>query len=122
MAQSLAGVGEDGLPNPDPGFITMLGNVGIDPKDFFESMKESGMVGLGARLPPGHIHSFEDLMMPALVRVGAITDRTREMFAQKGIPVWDDTTKLESFEMSDGEFDLSDIPSLIGFQPFDFRS
>ena len=54
-----------------------------------------------AKLPPGHIHSFKDLMMPALVRVGAVTERTRALFAAEGIPVWDDTRILESMEDAD---------------------
>jgi hypothetical protein len=49
-------------------------------------------------VPPGQIHSFRDLMMPALVRVGAVTERTRELFAEAKIPIWDDTTTLESLE------------------------
>ena len=42
-----------------------------------------------AELPPGQIHAFRDLMMPALVRVGAITPRSRELYAAAGIPVWE---------------------------------
>ena len=38
--------------------------------------------------------------MPALCRVGAVTPRTRELFKQHDIPVWDDTTILESMEDS----------------------
>jgi hypothetical protein len=37
-------------------------------------------------------------MMPALVRVGAVTDRTRELYKAEGIPVWEDTSVLESME------------------------
>ena len=36
--------------------------------------------------------------MPALVRVGAVTPRTRELYKQHGIPVWEDATVLESME------------------------
>ncbi len=53
----------------------MLATVGIEPKDFIASLMEAGASGLRAKMPPGQIHSFKDLMMPALVRVGAITDR-----------------------------------------------
>jgi hypothetical protein len=53
------------------------------------------------------VHSFKDLMMPALVRVGAVTDRSRELFKEAGIPVWDDLTVLESMEdTSTGVADL----------------
>ncbi len=37
-------------------------------------------------------------MMPALVRVGAVTDRTRELYKNAYIPVWDDVRVLESME------------------------
>jgi hypothetical protein len=58
-------------------------------------------------MPPGQIHSFRDLMMPALVRVGAVTERSRGRFAEAGIPVWDDATRLESLEDRDtGAADL----------------
>jgi hypothetical protein len=43
-------------------------------------------------------HSFKDLMMPAPVRVGAVTDRTRELYAEAKIPVWDDARVLESMQ------------------------
>jgi hypothetical protein len=48
-------------------------------------------------------------MMPALVRVGAVTDRTRALFEKAGIPVWDDTRVLESME--DGESGDITIPA-----------
>jgi hypothetical protein len=76
----------------------MLGNVGIDLKDFLTSLREANLAGIRAELPPGQVHSFRDLMMPALVRVGAVTPRTRELFEREGIPVWDDPTVLESME------------------------
>ena len=40
-------------------------------------------------------------MMPALLRVGAVTDRTRELYKAAGIPVWDDASVLESMEDAD---------------------
>lgn len=82
----------------DPGFVAVLHHCGIDPKDFMASIREAGAAGFNAKLPPGHIHSFKDLMMPALVRVGAITDRSRELYAKEGIPIWEDTSVLESME------------------------
>jgi hypothetical protein len=36
--------------------------------------------------------------MPALVRVGAVTPRTRELYAAEGIPVWEDARVLEALE------------------------
>jgi hypothetical protein len=64
-----------------------------------------GRIGFQAKLPPGHLHSFKDLMMPALVRVGAVTERTRELYAEANIPVWDDLGVLESME----DVDTGDI-------------
>ena len=49
-------------------------------------------------------------MMPALVRVGAITDRSRELYKEAGIPVWDDLTVLESME--DTDTGVSDFDSI----------
>ena len=98
MVDSQGGVDGTGPRRVDPGFIKVLENVGIDPQDFIKGMIEAGAAGINAKLPPGHIHSFKDLMMPALVRVGAVTPRTRALYKQHGIPVWEDTTVLESFE------------------------
>ena len=36
--------------------------------------------------------------MPALVRGGAGTPRTRELYKQHNIPVWEDSSVLESME------------------------
>jgi hypothetical protein len=76
----------------------MLENCGVELKDFLASLMESDLVGVGGRRPPGQVHSFRDLMMPALVRVGAVTERTRELFAREKIPVFSDATVLESME------------------------
>ena len=102
MAESMGGVQGEKAPLPDPGFAKMLENVGIDLQDFLASAREAGLSGIRSKLPPGQIHSFKDLMMPALVRVGAITERTRGLFAAEGIPVWEDASKLEALERSEG--------------------
>ena len=102
MAESMGGVQGDKPPRPDPGFALMLQNVGIDLDDFLASAREAGLSGIRAKLPPGQIHSFKDLMMPALVRVGAITERSRELYAAEGIPVWDDVSTLEALERTEG--------------------
>ena len=101
MADSFGGVDGDKPPKPDPGFLKVLEHAGVELKDFLKGMQEAGMGGIRAKLPPGHIHSFKDLMMPALVRVGAVTERTRALYAAEGIPVWDDTRILESMEDAD---------------------
>ena len=98
MAESQGGADGSGPRKADPGFIKVLETCEIDPQDFLASLMEAGAAGFRAKLPPGQIHSFKDLMMPALVRVGAVTDRTRELYAAANIPVWDDLTVLESME------------------------
>jgi hypothetical protein len=53
------------------------------------------------------VHAFKDLMMPALVRVGAVTERTRALYAEADIPVYEDCRVLESLEDADtGSVDL----------------
>jgi hypothetical protein len=101
MVDSQGGVDGTGPRKADPGFVKVLEHVGIDPKDFIKGMIEAGAAGIRMKLPPGHVHSFRDLMMPALCRVGAVTERTRALYAQHQIPVWDDTTVLESMEDAD---------------------
>ncbi|HTO70821.1 MAG TPA: ferritin-like domain-containing protein [Myxococcota bacterium] len=98
MVDSQGGVDGTGQRRADPGFFKVLEHCGIDPQDFLKGLIEAGAAGINAKLPPGHIHSFKDLMMPALVRVGAVTKRTRELYKQHGIPVWEDASVLESFE------------------------
>ena len=107
MADSMGGVDGTGARKPDPGFMKVLDAVGIDPEDFIRSLVEAGAAGIDATTPPDRLHSFRDLMMPALVRVGAITDRSRVLFKEAGIPVWDDVSVLESMEDTDtGAADL----------------
>jgi hypothetical protein len=98
MVDSQGGVDGTGPRKFDPGFLKVLEHVGIAPEDFIKGMIEAGAAGIKAELPPGHIHSFRDLMKPALCRVGAVTPRTRELYKQHNIPVWDDATVLESME------------------------
>jgi hypothetical protein len=101
MSDAMGGADGKGPRKPDPGFQRVLERCGIDVGDFVRALVEAGAAGIDAKLPPGHIHSFKDLMMPALVRVGAVTERTRALFAETGIPVWDDTRVLESMEDAD---------------------
>jgi len=110
MADSMGGVDGTGARTPDPGFLTVLDKVGIDLEDFIKALVEAGAAGIDATTPPDRLHSFKDLMMPALVRVGAITERSRELYAQAGIPVWDDLSVLESME--DSETGASDFDAV----------
>ena len=109
MVDAQGGVEGKGQRKADPGFLKVLEAVGIDVQDFIASIKRARMGGIQPQQAPGQIHSFKDLMMPALVRVGAITDRSRELYAAEGIPVWDDLTTLESLEDRDsGDIGLAD--------------
>ena len=85
-------------PAPDPTFRAVLENCEIEPADFVAGLKEAREAGIDIDQPPGTIHAFKDLMMPALVRVGAITERTREKFAAEGMRIHEDLSVLESLE------------------------
>ena len=97
----------DGPPQPDPTFRLVLENSGIEPADFLAGVKEARAQGVQFDQPPGSIHSYKDLMMPALVRVGAITERIRAKLAAQGLHIFEDATVLESLEDRDtGEVNL----------------
>lgn len=87
------------------GFLKVLEVSGIDPKDFSAGMKEAAEMGLLTDLPPGQVHSLKDLMIPALVRAGLITPRTKELFEGIGVPINEDMTILHAME--DAESDQS---------------
>jgi len=82
----------------DAGFRRVLEVSGIDEEDFAAGMQEAVEAGIAQELPPGQIHSLKDLMMPALVRAGLVTPRTKEMFESLGVPVNADLSILESME------------------------
>jgi hypothetical protein len=98
MVDNQGGVDGRGKRRRDPGFLKVLGESGIDPQDFLASLIEAQQAGLKVERPPGQVHSFKDLMMPALVRVGAVTERTRALFAAEQIPVFEDASVLERME------------------------
>ena len=83
---------------PDPGFRLALEEADIDPHEFALGMKEANEMGIRPDQAPDSIHAYEDLMMPALVRVGAVTERSRELYREADIPVYEDTRVLESLE------------------------
>jgi esterase/lipase superfamily enzyme len=93
------------MAGTDTGFLKVLEVSGIDPEDFMAGLKEAAELGITRELPPGQIHSLNDLMMPALVRAGLITPRTKELFEGIGVPVNADLTVLEAME--DGKSDLN---------------
>lgn len=88
----------DGQKEIDPGFLQVLDVSGIDHGDFMAGMKEAEEMGLVNDLPPGQVHSLKDLMMPALLRAGLITPRTKELFEGIGVPVNDNLTILNAME------------------------
>ncbi|MBV1907112.1 MAG: ferritin-like domain-containing protein [Pseudomonadales bacterium] len=78
----------------DSGFLKVLEMSNIDVKDFTAGLKEAEQLGISRQLPPGQIHSVKDLMMPALIRIGLVTPRTKELFEKAGIPVTADLDVL----------------------------
>ncbi len=85
----------------DAGFLKVLQVSQIDPEDFTAGMREAAELGITRELPPGQIHSVKDLMMPALVRVGLVTKRSKALYEAAGIPVNEDLTILEAMEDED---------------------
>ena len=83
---------------PDETFLMVLDNCDIDRADFFKSVAELFSSGTKIEMPRDQVHAFKHLMMPALVRVGAVTERTRKLYKAEGIPVWEDKSTLEKFE------------------------
>jgi hypothetical protein len=91
----------------DPAFVQALEDADIDAHDFALGMKEAFELGIKPDQQPDAIHAYKDLMMPALVRVGAVTARTRALFEEENIPVYEDARVLESMEVdATGEVDL----------------
>jgi hypothetical protein len=82
----------------DPGFLSVLENSNIDPKDFFKGMAEAEAEGITQELPPGQIHSVKDLMLPALARVGLLTPTVRKKYVEAGIPIFEDLRVLQAME------------------------
>lgn len=82
----------------DKGFLEVLENSNIDPADFFKGMKEAAEQGITQELPPGQIHSLNDLMMPALARVGLFTPTIRKKYDEAGITIFEDQRVLEAME------------------------
>jgi hypothetical protein len=93
-----AGVARGGAGGFDPGFIQVLQVVGIDPMDFMRGVMEAREKGIRVEPPADQVHAFRDLMMPALVRVGVVTDRVRERYAEAGIKIYEDQTVLRQME------------------------
>ena len=82
----------------EPGFLRVLEASGIEPADFEAGIREAAELGISNELPPGQIHSLKDLMMPALVRAGLVTTRSKALFEELGVPVNADASVLEAME------------------------
>ncbi len=82
----------------DPGFVKAIENAGIDPNDFAKGLEEGRAQGIRIDQQPGTVNIMRDLVMPALVRVGAITERTKKLLEERGIVLSEDTTVLEKME------------------------
>ena len=92
------GDSRSGSNRRDPSFVQVLENSEIDPEDFAKGIREAEEAGISLEPRGGTVNIMQDLIMPSLVRVGAITDRTREILKQRGITVHEDTTVLEKLE------------------------
>ncbi|MGK0223496.1 MAG: hypothetical protein ACI9ON_002741 [Limisphaerales bacterium] len=90
----------------DAGFLSVLEASGIEPDDFAAGLKEAEEQGLTRELPPGQIHSLKDLMIPSLVRANLITPRTKELFAELGVPINHDLSVLEAMEDSKSDLNV----------------
>jgi hypothetical protein len=98
MRGSRSGSNENSGFTPDPGFAQVLAAVGIDPMDFMRGVMEARGSGVRVQPPSDQVHAYRDLMMPALVRVGAVTPRVRERYAAAGIKIYEDTRVLRAME------------------------
>ncbi len=88
-------------------FGNVLRDSGIDPKDFMKGMAEEYMSGWRPKALPGQIHTFKDLMMPALVRVGLVgTDRIRKKYEEAKVQMFDDLSLLQKIEVNVDSVDL----------------
>jgi hypothetical protein len=82
----------------DPGFMQVLENSNIDANDFFKGLQEAAAEGVERTLPPGQVHALEDLMMPAIARVGLLTPTVRKKYEEAGIPISEDPRILNAME------------------------
>lgn len=78
--------------------MLVLENCEIDADDFFTGLHEAEQLGITRQLPPGQIHSLENLMLPALARAGVLTPRVRSRYEKAGIPIWEDPRILHAME------------------------
>jgi hypothetical protein len=93
-----SGDSRSGSSRRDPSFSRVLENCDIDPDDFAKGVREAVDAGISLEPRGGTVNIMRDLVMPSLSRVGAITDRTREILKERGIALNEDTSKLEDVD------------------------
>lgn len=81
-------------------YNNVLQDVGIDPKDFMNAMMKEYMEGWRPKAMPGQVHTFKDLMMPALARVGLVeSERIRKKYEEANVKMFDDVSILQGMEV-----------------------
>ncbi len=95
------GDSRSGSGRDDPAFIQVLVNSEIDPRDFAKGIREATDAGISLEPRGGTVRILHDLVLPALSRVGLITDRTREILKERSIEPNADTSVLERLEKVD---------------------
>jgi hypothetical protein len=98
--QARGGDARTGSARRDPTFVQVLENSDIEVEDFAKAIEEAREQGITLEPKSGTVNILRDLVMPALVRVGAITDRTRAILKEKGVVLNEDLSVLESLEDS----------------------
>jgi len=81
-----------------PEYRNVLETAGIDPDDFISALMKEMQGGWKPTRGVGEVHTFNDLMMPSLVRAGVVTEKVRERLADAGVRINDDTKRLEELE------------------------
>ena len=100
MATSMDRGGDvrSGSSRRDPTFVAVLENCGIAVEDFAKGIEEARAAGISLDPRGGTVNILRDLVMPALARIGAVTDRTRAILKERNIVLNEDTRILESLE------------------------
>lgn len=88
-------------------FGDVLRDSGIEPRDFMKGMAEEYMSGWRPKALPGQIHTFKDLMMPSLVRVGLVeSKRIQKKYADANVKMFDDLSLIQRIEVDVDAVDL----------------
>lgn len=88
-------------------FGDVLRDSNIDPRDFMKGMVDEYMSGWRPKALPGQIHTFKDLMMPSLARVGLVeSDRIRRKYQEADVKMFDDLSIIQQIEVDVDSVDL----------------